>query len=243
MAVFDGYWLSLKGLRLIASKTLANSFTDSAEDYGIDRIYNMQRRFDQDKRNSDTQISIDQAESMRLAANSGASYLSVGLNRHWPNVWRRIAERVPFKVILLDPYSAERKARNLINVAGEAEDSKLPLGDIIRACNKYSELEVRFASTGMTCTVFVTEKEAYFDPYHLAPDGGRISNLFLCLRMQKMTPASGLSNYEIISRHFDSLWSTAIPLRDWLKQKKSMLGPLPELNSLGIDLSGDRACE
>ena len=221
-------------LRLIASESLANSLADAAESYGVDKIYNMQRRDDQDRRNSDTQLSIDRAQMMRLAANSGASYLSVGVNRHWQNVRERLAERVPFRVVLLDPMSRERKTRNAINVVGEAEDNKLPLGDIIRACNQYPELDVRFVSTGMTCTVFITETEAYFDPYHLAHDGGRISNLFLCLRMRKVTPTSGLSDYEIVSRHFDSLWRIARPLPDWLNEYETAIGPLPKLKPYDI---------
>jgi hypothetical protein len=226
-------WLLIKPerVRLLASRRLADSLGDSAEMYGIDALYNMQQGRDQDRRNSDTQMSINQAQSMRLAANSGASYLSVGLNRHWPNVRQRLNERVPFKIILLDLFSAERGARNQINVEGEADDAKVPLGDIIRASNQYPDLEVRFTQTGMTCTVFITNDEAYFDPYHLAPDGGRITNRFLCLRMRKMQPAQGLANYEILSRHFETLWRTSTPLQDWLREHDGDLPPLPALTA------------
>lgn len=226
-------WLLIKPerVRLLASRSLASSLGDSAELYGIDAFYNMQQQRDQDRRNADTQVSIDRAQWMRLAANSGASYLSIGLNRHWANVRQRLSERVPFKVILLDPYSAEREARNRINVAGETDDSKLPLGDIVRAMNEYPDLEVRFVQTGMTCTVLVTDQEAYFDPYHLAQDGGRITNLFFCLRMRKIEASRGLPDYEILSRHFESLWRNSVPLHVWLKHHQGNLPPLPALTS------------
>lgn len=216
-------------IRLLALNKLSDSLAVSATAYGVDAWYNMQRRGDQDLRNVATQSSIDEAESMRLAANSGASYLSIGLNRHWPNVKDRLDQRVPFKVVLLDPFSPDRETRNQINAAGEVDDSKLPLGDIVRAYNTYPDLDIRFAKTGMTCSVFITNTEAYFDPYHLAADGGRITNLFLCLRTRKMIPPQGLSNYDILFRHFDSLWANATPLQSWLEEHAGELRSLPAI--------------
>lgn len=219
-------------LKIISEKSLMQEITDSLIDFGVDQAYNMQRPEDKERRNRDARKSIDEAQSMRLAANSGASYLAVGLQRHWPNVRRRLAERVPFKVVLLDPFSAEKAVRNRVNLAGELFDAKLPLGDIIRQCNEFSDLEVRFASAGMTCSVFITNDVAYFDPYHLAPDGGRISNLFLCLRFRKMKIDTGLSNFELASRHFDQIWQQSIPLENWLEKYKGQLDQLPKFSPL-----------
>ncbi|MBD9541468.1 hypothetical protein IB276_18605 [Ensifer sp. ENS04] len=233
-------WLMLAPERalLLAHRSLADKVTDGALAYGVCDLYNMQQQADQERRNKDTQTTIDKAEVMRLAANSGASYLSVGLNRHWPNVRRRLAERVTFKVILLDPSSEERQLRNTINAAGEREDSKLQLGDIIRACNDFPELDVRVASRGMTCSVFITQNEAYFDPYHLAADGGRISNRFLCLRLVKEAPKEGISNYEMLSRHFDTLWAASTPLDQWLAGNGDVRARLPALKSGRVSLAG-----
>lgn len=237
MVVGLGYgwirWVLMKPdrIRFLASKRLADNLADSAEAYGLDAVYNMQSIADQDRRNSDTLGSIRGARSLRLAANSGASYLSVGLNRHWESVRLRLEERVPFKVVLLDPFCLERKVRNQINVEGEADDSKLALGDIIRASNKYPDLEVRFVQAGMSCTVFITDEVAYFDPYHLAPDGGRITNRFMCLRMGKMVPSQGLSNYEVLSRHFEQLWRISVPLETWMQAHQHELPVLPNLRS------------
>lgn len=228
-------WAFLKPerIRLLATQSLANSLADAAEAYGTVEMYNMQRREDQDRRNAHTQLSIDKAQTMRLAANSGASYLSVGLNRHWPNVRLRLVDRVPFRVVLLDPFSQEKELRNRINVAGEIEDSKLPLGDIIRASNQFPNLDVRFVNAGMSCTVFMTSDEAYFDPYHLAPDGGRIANLFMCLKIRKAQPLQGLSNFEVLSRHFEVLWEEATPLGRWVDRYRDALPPLPQLERTG----------
>lgn len=230
-------WMLIKPdrIRFLASSRLADDLGESAEKYGINAFYNMQLLNDQDRRNVDTQASIGGAQWMRLAANSGASYLAVGLNRHWPTVRSRVAERVPFKVVLLDPFCDERNARNQINVEGEVDDSKLPLGDMIRASNEYPDLEVRFTKTGMTCTVFITNEEAYFDPYHLAADGGRITNRFFCFRARKMQAPQGLADYEILSRHFEALWRVSTPLQQWLQEHRDELPPLPRLNSHQVD--------
>lgn len=224
-------WALLKPehIRLLASQSLADSLADAAEAYGVVEMYNMQLREDQDRRNAHTQVTIDGAQTMRLAANSGASYLSPGLNRHWPNVRLRLLDRVPVRVVLLDPFSKEKELRNRINAAGEIDDTKLPLGDIIRASNQFPNLEVRFVGVGMSCTVFMTNDEAYFDPYHLAPDGGRIANLFMCLRMRKVLPLQGISNFEILSRHFEVLWAEGLPLGEWMEQHRSALPQLPQL--------------
>lgn len=214
---------------LLAHDTMADRLTDAVVSYGVTNLYNMQRLQDQNRRNLDTAISIDNANTMSLAANSGASYLSVGLQRHWPAVRRRLAERVPFRVILLDPFCDERALRNSVNAAGERDDNKLPLGDIIRASNDFPHLEIRFADRGMSCSVFITEDEAYFDPYHLAEDGGRISNRFMCLKMRKTAVLEGVSNYEMVRRHFDALWAASTPMADWLENNHERMDILPEL--------------
>lgn len=223
--------LTPQRVALLAHSTLSDALADSAVAYGVTDLYNMQKSEDQNRRNSDTVVTISKAQTMSLAANSGASYLSVGLQRHWPAVRLRLSERVPFKVILLDPFCAERALRNTVNAAGEREDSKLPLGDIIRASNDFPHLEVRFAESGMTCSVFITQDELYFDPYHLAEDGGRISNRFMCLRMSRTDVPQGISNYEMMSRHFDTLWEASMPLPDWLNRNKDKIGSLPELRA------------
>lgn len=226
-------WLFSEPQRVaqLAHDTMADTLADAVMSYGVTDVYNMQRLSDQDRRNRDTAVTIEKANTMSLAANSGASYLSVGLQRHWPAVRQRLGERVPFRVILLDPLCGERVLRNTINVAGERDDNKLPLGDIIRASSEFPHLEIRFADRGMSCSVFVTEDEAYFDPYHLAEDGGRISNRFMCWKMHKTSVPQGVSNYEMVRRHFDSLWAASTPLPKWIETNRERMGALPELQA------------
>lgn len=216
---------------MLTGERLSDAMADAAQAYGVEAIYNMQRRTDQDQRNRDTQAAIRSAHVLRLAANSGASYLAVGVNRHWADVREALERGVSFRVILLDPVDGpERALRNRENAAGERDDGKLPLGDIIHASNRYPQLEVRFAKAGMTCTVFLANEVAFFDPNHLAIEGDRISNLFLCLRARRVQPPQGLAHYDLLSRHFETLWRSSTPLREWLETNGGRVEPLPILN-------------
>ncbi|WP_159099670.1 hypothetical protein [Alloyangia pacifica] len=177
-------------VELLAHSTLSDRIADSLISYGLEETYNMQSRADKSRRNSDTQETIEEAQTLKLAANSGASYLSRGVNRHWKYFQDRLDKRVPAKIILLDPNSSEKQFRNKLNNGKEGVDSKLPLADIIRTAQTYPDFQVRFARTGMSCTVFLSHDAAYFDPYHVAMDGGRIPNLFLCMKWRCCRTAS-----------------------------------------------------
>ncbi len=125
---------------------------------------------------------------MFLCANSGASYLSAAVVRHRPHIVEKLRTGHVFQVLLLDPLSNEKRLRDEVNVAGELTDSKLPLGDIIRLCNEYPRLDVRFIDRGMTCSLFFADDILFFDPYHLAFRDGRVENRFVCLQLARVTP-------------------------------------------------------
>ncbi|MFC6642237.1 MULTISPECIES: hypothetical protein [Sulfitobacter] len=205
---------------LLAHSRLSDRIADSLMSYGLEDTYNMQRRVDKSRRNSDTQDTIEEAQIIKLAANSGASYLSRGVNRHWKYVQKRLEKGIPVKIILLDPNSSEKAFKNKLNNGNEGADSKLPLEDIIRTAESHPDFQVRFASTGMSCTVFLSHEVAYFDPYHVAMDGGRISNLFFCMKFRSMLPTEGISHFEMLNKHFETLWGNSITLDSWMESKK-----------------------
>lgn len=219
-----------------AFETLSDNIAHSAESYGVRQLYNMQIPADQDRRNSDTQNAITNANSMFLCANSGASYLNAAVVRHRPHVIQRLKAGSPFQVILLDPLSAEKRLRDEVNVKGELTDSKLALGDIIRLCNEFPRLDVRFVERGMTCSLFFADGELFFDPYHLAFRDGRIENRFLCLRISRAEVSDGLSYFDLFQLHRDVLWQRGTPIEQWLPAKRQDLEAklnirdLPQLN-------------
>lgn len=229
LVVFVSYmafrWFMLRDdwYRLRIFETLSDHIADSAEAYGITDLYNMQISADQDRRNADTQQAISTANSMLLCANSGASYLNAALARHRPYVVERLKAGCIFQVLLLDPLSHEKRLRDEVNVEGEQADSKLSLGDIIRLCNDYSRLDVRFIDRGMTCSLFFANDILFFDPYHLAYRDGRIENRFLCLRMVRVKPVAGVSYFELFQSHWDVLWARGVPIQEWLTRNRQRL--------------------
>jgi hypothetical protein len=216
-------------------ETLSDNIARSAESYGVSRFYNMQIASDQAQRNADTQSAIATANSMFLCANSGASYLNAAVVRHRPFVIERLKAGCGFQVLLLDPLSDEKKLRNEQNVAGELNDSKLSLGDIIRLCNDYPRLDVRFIGRGMTCSLFFADNVLFFDPYHFAVRDGRIENRFLCLQMKRAEVPSGHSYFDLLQIHRDVLWERGTPIENWLSENRERLDvemnvrDLPEL--------------
>jgi len=201
----------------------------SARLYGVERFYNMQLAANQDKRNQDTIAAINTAEAMWLCANSGASYLDPAVYRHWTSVEARLAQGVPFKVVLLDPLSAEKRFRNQLNVGGEADDSKINLAILIRLYNQFPSLEIRFIGRGMTATVFATPTRLFYDPYHAGVVGQRIENRSYCLNVVRATPARGVGYFDLFRAHFDSLWQNSQDLEDWYDANARVLKALPNL--------------
>jgi hypothetical protein len=229
LALFIAYmgfrWFMLRDdwHRVKTFETLSDHIADSAEAYGVTDLYNMQIAADQNRRNIDTQLAISTANSMFLCANSGASYLNAALARHRPYVVDRLKLGCIFQVLLLDPLSHEKRLRDEVNVQGEQADSKLSLGDIIRLCNDYSRLDVRFIDRGMTCSLFFANDVLFFDPYHLAYRDGRIENRFLCLRMVRVKPTAGMSYFDLFRSHWDVLWPRGVPIQAWLRRNRERL--------------------
>lgn len=221
--VFRWFMLRDEWYRVKVFETRSDHITDSAEAYGVTDFYNMQIAADQNRRNTDTQLAISTANSMFLCANSGASYLNAALARHRPYVVDRLRAGCVFQVLLLDPLSHEKRLRDEVNVQGEQADSKLSLGDIIRLCNDYVRLDVRFIDRGMTCSLFCANDVLFFDPYHLAYRDGRIENRFLCLRMVRVNPPAGISYFDLFRSHWDVLWQRGVPIQEWLRRNRERL--------------------
>ncbi|WP_323589991.1 hypothetical protein [Aliarcobacter butzleri] len=209
--------------------TYLSKITSSAIDSGLIEFYNMQNVDEQDKRNKDCRDLIDKADDMFLCANSGASYLDSAISRHWSSIEKRLNIGKNFKVVLLDPFSENKKQRNSLNVKGDSYDSKLDISNLINLSNKYSNLEIKFIKNGMHSTIFATKNELFFDPYHIGVIGTKIENKTFCLKFQMTENERDL--YTIFMSHFNTLWKNGIELKEWLIENKSQLdSTLPILN-------------
>lgn len=213
---------------------LAAKIASAAMPQGLIDYFDMQKSIDQERRNRTTQDAVASATSMWLCANSGASYLDPGIYRHWPAVEKRLKEGVEFRVVLLDPFSAEKGFRNKLNVDGEQFDSKMNLPGLIKLYNTYPTLDVRFVRYGMHATVFATATTMFIDPYHVGVIDDRIENRSICLQVQPIKPAEGVGLFRLFKSHLDTLWRSGASLEEWLEEsrKKEMLDEnLPTLKA------------
>jgi hypothetical protein len=213
---------------------LAAKIASAAMPQGLVDYFDMQKPTDQDRRNRTTQAAVASATSMWLCANSGASYLDPGIYRHWPAVEKRLKEGVEFRVVLLDPFSAEKGFRNKLNIDGEQFDSKMNVPGLIKLYNTYPTLDVRFVRYGMHATVFATATTMFIDPYHVGVIDNRIENRSICLQVQPSKPGEGVGLFRLFKSHLDTLWRSGASLEEWLEEskKKEMLSEnLPTLKA------------
>jgi hypothetical protein len=196
-------------------------FSRRVREFGVLKIYNMQEHDQQDERNADTRATISDAVMMNLMAHSAASYIDPALERHWSMVSRKLRADTPFNIIILDPFSPDKRVRDELNIGGEAVDSKLRLDLLARLHNEYPNVRIRVSPRNIYCTLFFTENAMYFDPYHLAVDGGRITNRFICMKLtQKEMTAGLLSHYELLKRHFSTVWDHSSKLEDFWERNE-----------------------
>lgn len=204
-------------LEIVARDDLAAKIATAAISQGVVDYYDMQKASDQDRRNRETQKEVIQAQVMWLCANSGASYLEPGVYRHWSQVEKRLKEGVSFRVVLLDPFSAEKGFRNRLNVDGERFDSKLNIAGLIKLYNIYPTLEVRFVRYGMHATVFATPTMMFIDPYQVGVIDNRIENRSICLQVKPAEPAEGVGMYRLFKCHLDTLWRSGTSFEEWVE--------------------------
>ena len=217
---------------LMVREDLAGRIASTALPQGMSNYYDMQIKSDQDRRNAATQADIAAASSMWLCANSGASYLDPAIYRHWSAVEKRLKDGAEFRVVLLDPFSAEKGFRNKLNVGGEQFDSKMNVPSLIKLYNTFPSLDVRFVRYGMHATVFATENALMVDPYHVGVVDNRIENRSYCLRIVHSTPHEGVGLYRLFKSHLDTLWRAGLSFEEWIEQSKDMLPKgLPDLKS------------
>jgi hypothetical protein len=207
-------------MEILVREDLAAKIAASAIPQGVVDYFDMQKSAEQDRRNRATRNEVAAATAMWLCANSGASYLDPGVYRHWPAVEKRLKEGVEFRVVLLDPFSAEKGFRNKLNVDGERFDSKLNVPGLIKLYNTYPALEVRFVRYGMHATVFATAESMFIDPYHVGVVDNRIESRSICLQVKPATPAEGVGLYRLFKGHLDTLWRSGASFEEWIEESK-----------------------
>lgn len=177
---------------------------------GITNHYFMYLSNSKNSRNREIANAIDQSNEMHLISESGKSYLDVPTDRHWKNIKAKLDNGVYFRVLLLDPFCANKLLRNKLNNVEEI-DNKLDIENLKRLNNKYENLEIRFTDQ-VYCSLFFTDKYMIYDPYHLGKIADRIENNFIALEFKNDN-----TNYNILKSHFNNCWSLSKSFSEVIK--------------------------
>ena len=190
---------------------------------GVLRWFDMQDPAQVDERNDVCRQILDRGTSFALSGSTGASYIDPATHRHWPNVKRKLDAGAGFRLLLTDPFSASKALRNQLNGVRSLLDPKLDLTNIIRLTKRYPAFEVRL-TTEVYCSVFYSDTEMVYDPYHLGAVGDRLENRFFALQLSPVHEG-GPSYFDQLRSHFEFLWRTGQPLEDFLARHRNQLAP------------------
>lgn len=182
------------------------------EDNGISNHYFMKNSDSKNNRNIEIANAIDISNEMCLLAETGKSYLDIATDRHWKNIKKKLDEGKYFRVLLINPYSENKKVRNRLNNITGVIDRKLDLENLKNINDKYENLEIRFTDQ-IYCSLFFTDKYMVYDPYHLGKIGDRIENNFIAIEFKNDN-----ENYNILKNHFNNSWSLSKSIEDIINE-------------------------
>lgn len=194
-----------------------------AEKFGLVSFYNMQDAQEKDQRNTDTVSIIREGTSFALSGSTGASYVDPGVARHWDAVQEKLEAGCEFRLLITDPFCDSKLIRNKLNGVTTVLDPKLNLPVIAQLKAKYpNRFHVKFTKE-IYCSVFFTEKEMMYDPYHLGTVNARLENQFVAFRFENMRPERGESYYTQLRKHFEFLWDAGQDFDQLIAQHKDKL--------------------
>jgi hypothetical protein len=190
--------------------------------WGIAAIYNMQDPVEKAQRNIDGANIVMSGSTFCLSGSTGASYVDPSVHRHWDYVKKKLDDGCPFKVLLTNPFCESKQTRNKLNSVAVAVDPKLNLMILIQLREKYPNFEVRLTNE-IYCSVFFSEHEMMYDPYHLGQVNERLENYFVAFRFMNFKPDHGSSYYTQLRRHFEYLWNYGKPLEAFIEENRKQL--------------------
>ncbi|MCI5118064.1 MAG: hypothetical protein D3913_08910 [Candidatus Electrothrix sp. LOE1_4_5] len=178
-----------------------------AEKYGIVDFYNMQDVADKEERNTINGRIIEEGNFFGLLCETGNSYFNPEFDRHWSVIKRRLERHDTINLLIINPFSKSKCIRKELGIGGDID-----LERVNELVKKYPSLDVRFTDE-VYCSVFFSEKEMIYDPYHLTKIKGVSENHMLALYLKKQENRSGPCHYEILKEHFNHLWAhgTTLP--------------------------------
>jgi len=199
-------------------------FTHRFASWGLSDIFNMQDNKEMQKRNIVNLEMIDRGNVFSLLAESGASYLDPAIRRHWDTLKSKLESGLTLRILLVNPFSPAKQVRNTRNNVHSAIDPKLRLDLIGSVVRQYENVEVRFTDE-VYSSLFITDTEIIYDPYHLGKAADRIENYFIAIHIQKTDGNERRDFYHLLKDHFEFLWNSGLRLSDFVDRYAKELGP------------------
>lgn len=131
---------------------------------------------------------------------------------------------------MLNPFSKEKLVRDKLNGIMTPSDPKFRLDLLVNAYNQYPAIKIRITNYNIYCSLFFSEKDLIFDPYHLGKVGDRIENNFFALKLTNSTESGDY--YKILKKHFEYLWSNSVEFEVFLKKHKNDF--LPQYGAINL---------
>lgn len=211
-------------------------WAEKARDVGIVACYNMQSPAQQHERNEATAQIINKGNVFALLALSATSYIDPGTKRHWDVLRPKLEQGAPFRLLIMNPFCNEKRVRDSLNYGPISFDPRFRLDILVSLYNRYRNVDIRIVSHNIYCTLFFSEEEMIYDPYHLGKVGDRLENNFFAFRLRDIsidTPHSATCGYfNLLKNHFEYLWLNADSFELFLKAyaeelKSSQYKPTP----------------
>lgn len=150
------------------------------------------------------EVLSDTFSSLSLLGLSGFHYVHAQ-GKNWQyGIRRHLDEGRPMRILLAHPEGEEARIRKRAEARGNAEAFlKVPLRRLEELKNRYPQLEVKLTTLPIYCSIFMTDRSVFYDPYHLGCLEGHDSgqNLFLLVEFTHG------QCYTLLERHFDFLWN------------------------------------
>lgn len=189
---------------------------------GVVAVYNMQDPKEKNQRNADTVGIIIGGSWFCLSGSTGASYIDPSMHLHWEHVKKKLDDGSSFKLLLTHPFCEAKQMRNRLNSIDTAIDPKLNLMMINQVRQRYPHFEVRFTNE-VYCSVFFSERQMMYDPYHLGQVNDRLENHFMAFRIEDKQTQSGVNYFTQLKRHFENVWSGGVEYERFVTEHKSQL--------------------
>ena len=191
----------------VLEKTQA-SFAIKAEKYGIINFYNMQDDNEKEERNIINRKIIENGNFFGLLCETGNSYFNPELDRHWPQIKDKLENQDTVQLLIINPNCTSKKLRDSIG-----EKCAPDLQRLRKLIDQYPSLRVKFTNE-VYCSVFFSENEMIYDPYHLGKQNDVIENHLLAIHFIKQNNNDRPCHYQILKEHFNHLWNNGITLNE-----------------------------